>query len=150
VMQPLELLTRLAALVPPPRHPLIRFHGALAPHSSWRATVVPADAGPEKPKSCSSDRTEPRARKPQLQPNRNAALPLPPEPALELSSRIPWAELPKRSHAGDALACPCGGRLHFIALILDAEVAEAILQALGLPSRPPPVARARAPDLCDD
>ena len=41
VMQPIELLARLSALVPPPRHPLIRFHGVLAPHSSLRRSVVP-------------------------------------------------------------------------------------------------------------
>jgi hypothetical protein len=149
-MQPLELLARLAALVPPPRHPLIRFHGVLAPHASWRAAVVPADAEPEKQKSCSIARTDPLAPKRQPRPSRNAALPLPPEPAFEPSSRIPWAELLKRVHDVDALACPCGGRLRFIALILDPEVAQAILETLDLPSRPPPVARARAPDLRDE
>jgi hypothetical protein len=41
VMTPLELLARLAALIPPPRHPLVRFHGAFAPRSSWRKLVVP-------------------------------------------------------------------------------------------------------------
>ncbi len=42
MMTPLELLARLSALIPPPRHPLVRFHGVLAPHSSWRRFVVPA------------------------------------------------------------------------------------------------------------
>ena len=32
VMSPLELMQRLAALVPRPRLHLIRFHGVLAPH----------------------------------------------------------------------------------------------------------------------
>lgn len=41
IMTPLELLARIAALVPPPRHPLIRFHGVFAPNSSWRKRVVP-------------------------------------------------------------------------------------------------------------
>lgn len=41
IMTPLELLARLAALIPPPRHPLVRFHGAFAPRSSWRKLVVP-------------------------------------------------------------------------------------------------------------
>ena len=41
VMTPLELLARLAALVPPPRYPLVRYHGVLAPRSSWRSAVVP-------------------------------------------------------------------------------------------------------------
>jgi hypothetical protein len=40
-MTPLELLARLAALVPPPRYPLVRYHGVLAPRSSWRRDVVP-------------------------------------------------------------------------------------------------------------
>jgi len=42
VMDPTTFLGRLAALVPPPRHPLVRFHGVFAPHSSWRKKVVPA------------------------------------------------------------------------------------------------------------
>jgi hypothetical protein len=42
IMTPMQFLARVAALVPPPRCPLIRFHGVFAPHSSWRASVVPA------------------------------------------------------------------------------------------------------------
>jgi hypothetical protein len=41
ITTPLELLARLAALIPPPRHPLVRFHSAFAPRSSWRELVVP-------------------------------------------------------------------------------------------------------------
>ncbi len=41
VMAPLELLARLAALVPPPRYPLVRYHGVLGPRSAWRRAVVP-------------------------------------------------------------------------------------------------------------
>ena len=41
VMTPLELLARLAALVPPPRYPLVRYHGVLAPHAAWRREIVP-------------------------------------------------------------------------------------------------------------
>jgi len=41
VMTPLELMARLCALVPPPRHPLVRYFGVLSSHSSWRAEVVP-------------------------------------------------------------------------------------------------------------
>jgi hypothetical protein len=52
-MEPLELLERLAALVPPPRRPLVAYHGLLAPYAGWRAAIVPATpsdaqpAGPE-------------------------------------------------------------------------------------------------------
>ncbi|HWL86818.1 MAG TPA: transposase, partial [Polyangiaceae bacterium] len=41
VMTPLELLARLAALIPPPRYPLVRYHGVLAPRSTWRREIVP-------------------------------------------------------------------------------------------------------------
>jgi hypothetical protein len=36
-----ERTRRIAALVPAPRCPLIRFHGVFGPHSSWRSLVVP-------------------------------------------------------------------------------------------------------------
>ena len=41
VMTPMEFMGRLAALVPPPRTPLVRYHGVLAPNSPWRVAVVP-------------------------------------------------------------------------------------------------------------
>lgn len=45
VMTPLEFLARLAAIIPPPRFPLVRFHGVLGPRSSWRKDVVPRPRG---------------------------------------------------------------------------------------------------------
>jgi hypothetical protein len=42
LMTPTECLARLAALVPPPRLPLVRYHGVLGPNSPWRKDVVPA------------------------------------------------------------------------------------------------------------
>ena len=44
LLEPLELLERLAALVPPPRRPLLAYHGLLAPRSRWRAGIVPKAA----------------------------------------------------------------------------------------------------------
>jgi hypothetical protein len=41
IMTPMQFMARLAALIPPPRHPLIRFHGVFAPHSKLRPRVVP-------------------------------------------------------------------------------------------------------------
>jgi hypothetical protein len=41
VMTPVELLAKIAAVVPPPRRPLRRLSGVLGPGSSWRASVVP-------------------------------------------------------------------------------------------------------------
>ena len=41
LMTPVELMGRLAILVPPPYFPLVRYHGVLAARSSWRALVTP-------------------------------------------------------------------------------------------------------------
>jgi hypothetical protein len=38
---PLELIERLAALVPPPRRPLVAYHGLFAPRARWRSAIVP-------------------------------------------------------------------------------------------------------------
>jgi hypothetical protein len=64
VMQPMELMARLASLVAPPRLPLTRYHGCLAPSSSWRAKNVLAaarrDDGCDKHKPAARD-ANPRA-----------------------------------------------------------------------------------------
>ena len=39
VFTPMELMEKLAALVPAPRVNLVRYHGVLAPRSAWRAAV---------------------------------------------------------------------------------------------------------------
>jgi len=41
ILTPVELLARIAALIPPPRHPFLRYHGVLAPSSKWRSAIVP-------------------------------------------------------------------------------------------------------------
>ena len=45
VLEPLDLMARLAALVPRPRMHLSRYHGVFEPHSKLRAAVTPAHRG---------------------------------------------------------------------------------------------------------
>ena len=60
--------------------------------------------------------------------------------------RLTWAELLKRVFAIDVLICPrCDGPRKLIALIHDGFVVRKILEHLGLPTEPPPLAPARAP-----
>ena len=40
LFEPLEVLEKLAALVPPPRFNLVRYHGVLAPAAHWRPHIV--------------------------------------------------------------------------------------------------------------
>jgi hypothetical protein len=60
--------------------------------------------------------------------------------------RVDWARLLRRSFSVDVLECPkCHGRLRFVAVLTEREAARSILAHLGLPTEPPPVARARDP-----
>jgi hypothetical protein len=69
------------------------------------------------------------------------------------SPRVDWASLLRRSFSVDVLECPkCHGRLRVLAVITDREPVQRILAHLGMPTDPPPLARARDPtdDLDDD
>ncbi|MBI5515102.1 MAG: transposase [Deltaproteobacteria bacterium] len=154
LMTPLEFLARVAALIPPPRHPLTRYHGVLAPNSSWRAAVVPARPT-ARPIGCAATaavggttagaaagnervlRHDPAAARVAVVPTGGL-------------SRIDWATLLRRTYDVDALACGrCGGRMRFIAVITDGATIARILDHLGEPSSPPSVVRARSPMLFD-
>lgn len=52
-VNPLDFIARLAALMPPPRANLLRYHGVFAPNSSLRAQITPAGRG----KRCASTST---------------------------------------------------------------------------------------------
>ena len=119
VMSPLEFLQRLAALVPRPRLPLIRFHGVLAPHAKLRAAIVPAPAENESGQPA----------------NHVHAHPLP--------ARLSWARLLKRVFDIDLEHCTACGALKIIAAIEEPPVMVRILAHLGLPTRAPPRAPAR-------
>jgi hypothetical protein len=64
--------------------------------------------------------------------------------------RIDWATLLKRVWNVEALACPCGGRLKFVALVTDESKTRRALEKAGLPAEPPPIARARSPTAYDE
>ena len=120
----LQLMQRLAALVPRPRLHLIRFHGVLAPNAKLRALVVPKN--PE-PAALGAQLAECEASCPQHRP-----------------ARVSWAKLLKRVFELDLEHCPnCGGELKIIAPILEQPVIEKILTHLGLQARAPPRAPAR-------
>jgi hypothetical protein len=63
------------------------------------------------------------------------------------TTRVDWASLLRRSLDVDVLQCPkCQGRLRVLAVITEREPVRHILAHLGLPTDPPPLARARDPD----
>ncbi len=144
VMEPMEFMARLAALVPPPRHPLVRYHGVFAPNSPWRAGVVPTP--PTADVTCgarvnspneSSEKRRSRSGEASGEPVDTKADGTSDERPREraVKSRIDWATLLHRVWEVDALVCSrCMGRLRFIAVITERAVIVRILDHLGIPS----------------
>jgi hypothetical protein len=159
VMTPIEFMARLAALIPPPRHPLTRYHGVFAPHSPWRAAIVPGPRWPH-PRDgahCAEEDGHGRAC-PDARVVVTAPVPGPtvegaadardvrPSRAERRGHRIDWATLLRRVWGVDALACPrCGDFLRMIATITDRGAIVPILEHLGLPTDEPRPHRARDP-----
>ena len=131
VMTGVELLRKLAPLVPPPRQNLTRYHGVFAPNSKLRAkvtrigqsTLAPSTPSVTTTTTAGGQRTKP-----------------------PLLYRVPWALLLARVFATDVLACmKCGGRRQVIACIGHQGAVRPILLHLGLPSEPLPLKKARGP-----
>ena len=142
IFEPLEFIEKLCALVPTPRAHTVRYHGILGPAAKWRDSVVPGiaataailmSANVSGPSPISNSVAE---RDPNPEVNGTS-------PSQRHLRNYSWSELMKRVFAADVLACDvCGGRLRILAAIRPPEIARKILDHLGLPSRPPPVARA--------
>ena len=129
---PQEFIEKLVALIPQPRKHLTRFHGVLGPHHRLRKQVVPPPpAAVAKENETESGKNE----APEQRPSRAR------DPR-----RLSWSELLKRVFRIDLSTCPdCGGRLQFIAAIMERSVLEKILTHLELPATPPTFQQPRAP-----
>ena len=116
-LSPLELLEKLAALVPLPHVHLVRYSGCLAPHSHVRGSVIPT------PRQQGLDGAEAPTGTPYW----------------------PWARLLGRVFGLEMRTCPfCRrGTLRIIAVITQEAVITRILRHLQLASVPPPIAPAR-------
>jgi hypothetical protein len=135
IYEPMELMERLAALVPPPRFNMTRFYGVLAPAATFRPFIVPKDKAaiapmhpgcPASIETSETDATEAKSKR--IKQPRNYS----------------WAQLMMRVFELDVLACPrCGGRMRILCAINSPTAIQKILACLGLPTRAPPIAPAR-------
>ena len=112
VLEPLDFLARLAALVPRPRVNLTRFHGVFAPNSHLRASITPRRRKPDVTDS-SAGRDETVTAGGALAWSR-------------------WARRLRRVFGIDIESCSlCGGRLRILACIEDRQTIDAILTHLA-------------------
>jgi hypothetical protein len=121
-LDPLSLLSRLAASVPAPRLHTVRYAGVLASASKLRPRLAPKPVvAPAKPTADEPER-----------PRRGAYR--------------PWAELLKRTFGFDVLTCPCcSGRMKLLALVTDPTSVARYLRGIGEPTDVPKRTPARGP-----
>ena len=146
LMDPLELLEKLSALVPAPRAHLTRYAGILAPAAKWRALVVPDPPIDSASMTDTVGLTEAPASAADSAavstgvPLGTASLQPPPH---RHGRNYTWSELMRRVFEIDVLECPrCRGRMRILAAIHHPDATRKILECLGLPSRAPPLALA--------
>ena len=151
-LTPLELIDRIAALIPPPRTHRHRYYGVLAPNSPLRS-VVTAMAMPAQqalshawpthaaltcaPATLASAAISPACEPQPMAPKRSPAHYL-------------WAALIARIYEVFPLLCPiCGGQMRIIAFITHSAEIRQILDHIGVETEPPRVSPARGPPLWD-
>lgn len=128
VLTPLELLDKIAALIPPPRAHRHRYYGVLAPNSPMRAAVTAMA-----PVAVIA---------PAVTVNTEES---PPHRAV---SHYLWAMLLARIYEALPLICPiCQAQMRIIAFITDVGTVREILDHIGESTQPPRIAPARGPPL---
>jgi len=133
IYEPLELMERLAALVPPPRFNLTRYSGVLAPAATFRPLVVPEGETPSATAHAGCRGGVAAAKSDPGEANEKRRLP----------RNYPRAQLMARVFEFDVLACPrCGARMRILAAINPPDAIGNILGCLGFPTRAPPIAPA--------
>jgi len=129
LLEPLDLIARVCALVPPPRLHMVRYHGVLSSHAKVRSEVVPQADGPF---------STPRVVQLELfGDNDNSDTHSEPR-------RKPWAWLLRHVFAIDMSTCPhCAGPMRWLEAATTPDAIAKLLAKHGLGPRPPP--RDRAP-----
>ena len=153
-LTPLELIARIAALVPPPCTHRHRYFRVLAPNSPLRAAVT-ALATPAQPAKQVVVQTEPATTGegvPGVAPLGHAIPPTPePAPPKRAPAHYLWAVLIARIYEVFPLLCPmCGGQMRLIAFITQGTQIRRILDHIGVDSEPPYISPARGPPLWED
>jgi len=130
VLTLLELIDKIAALIPPPRAHRHRYYGVLAPNSPMRAAVTAL------------------APLPVTVPLPVAAVNSEDPPPRRAASHYLWAMLLARIYESLPLLCPvCQAQMRIIAFITDTGTVRKILDHLGESAQPPRIAPARGPPL---
>jgi len=151
VLTPLELIHRIAQLVPPPRTHRHRYYGVLAPNSPLRGAVT-AMAQVALPEHVPVPPAQVVQNSPMVVPLGSAAPNVPPpKPKPHPPAHYLWAALIARIYEVFPLIClNCGGQMRIIAFITFSADIHKILDHIGVEPEAPRITPARGPPLWDE
>jgi Putative transposase len=141
VLDPVDFLARLTALIPAPRVNMCRYHGVFAPASPLRGLVLPRQLIPQPAAERNThivdgEHEHAEAALTKVRACKHGAS----------ASKQAWAALLKRVYKVDLLRCPrCHGKMQIIAALSEPSVVARVLAHLDLPTTLPQPAPARAP-----
>ena len=129
VLDGVELIGRLAALVPPPRAHLTRYYGVFAPRAKLRRAIVPEPQLMDGGCACSASSATPIGTVAAAEKGRQR--------------RLSWAALLARVFAVDVLKCNrCGSSMQRVEWCTRPDRIKAVLKSTGPPGLPAVVERA--------
>ena len=132
-LDPLSLMSRLAASVPAPGFNTVRYGGVLAPAAHWRRLVIPPLPAADSDGHSDGHSDEPLGdAKPTARPPRR-------------SGWRPWAELLKRSFDIDLRCSQCNGRMKLKSFLTSPKSLRRLLIRLDEPLEVQGKASARGP-----
>ena len=112
IFEPLDFISKLASLIPPPRIHLTRFHGLYAPNAKYRRLITPSKRGKGDPSPSSSSADDANQQEHQ-----------------SIRKKMTWAQRLKRVFKIDLETCGhCGGQVKVIACIEDKATINTILE----------------------
>ena len=113
--EPIEFIAKLAALVPPPRAHLTRFHGVFAPNANLRAQLTPSGRGKRPATDTAPEQADVNANTDHRSTD-------------ERRRSMTWAQRLKRVFTIDVTTCVhCGGAVRIVASIEEPAAIGAIL-----------------------
>ena len=123
----LELVQRLAALVPPPHANMVFYHGVFGPSAAWRDQVVPTRPEPEPSRGRLTKRAQGRR-------------------GARTGRRWPWSDLLWHVFGVDGFRCPrCGERMVVRSVVIYPPATRRVLGGLArAAARAPPAQGAQA------
>jgi Putative transposase/Transposase zinc-binding domain len=132
--EPMQMIARLVAAIPPPRSHMIRYFGVLSSHANARSEVVPKppeDQGRFHPLPAAGDQV---------------ALPFGEEGSHERVTRKRWAWLLRHVFAADLEHCPkCSGPMRWSTIATKTSDIARLMLAHGLEAQAPPEVKRAEP-----